>query len=83
VLNNDDPYWKQPAPAKNHGEGGGSFASLSHADIKVLRDVVRRVHLGKGWPINLCTDRHCDMIIESIGAETAEKLISAGKDGRA
>mgnify|MGYP001174915143 CR=1 FL=1 len=82
MLNNGDPYWDLPAPAKNHGEGGGLFRSLSHEDLKILRRVIRKVHRSHGWPKELCDDHHCDMVIESIGAETAEKLIAEGKQTR-
>jgi hypothetical protein len=57
------------------------LAELSFEDLQRLRAVVRRVRM-RYYPSELCTDAEADRIIESIGRQTAERMIRALVDGR-
>lgn len=83
-LDDGDPYWSSQAPERNHGEGGGLFATLSHDDLQRLRRVIRKVHHEHFQGRVQISNWECDRIIETIGMETAEKLIarSGPKAGR-
>ena len=50
------------------------LAELSFHDLQRLRAIVRRVHM-KHYPVEHCTERECDRIIESLLPATAERLI--------
>jgi hypothetical protein len=50
------------------------LSELSFPDLQRLREVVRRVHL-RHYPIEQCTERECDRIIESLLPSTAERLL--------
>jgi hypothetical protein len=54
---------------------------LSYRDLSRLRMVVRRVHM-QHYPIDHCTDRECDRIIETLLPATAERLLKRLVDGR-
>ena len=56
------------------------LASLNFQDLQRLRASVRRVHL-KHYPSEHCTDRECDRIIETIGEQTAQRLLKQLVDG--
>ena len=63
---------------RTRGSAGSVFlANLSFKDLKRLRDAVKRVYMQRGYPIELYTDREADRIIESLGPQTAERLIKA------
>jgi hypothetical protein len=57
------------------------LAELSFEDLQRLRAVVKRVRM-QYYPSELCTDAEADKIIESIGQQTAERMIKALVDGR-
>ena len=79
-LDDGDPYWEGQAPLNNQGEGGGIFRTLNHADIALLRSLLRKVHLSYfSFPLE---NREADKMIDAIGLETAEKLLErATKEG--
>lgn len=57
------------------------LSELSYDDLVQLRRVVRRVHM-RHYPLEHCTNRTCDMIIESLLPETAERLLQKLVDGK-
>jgi hypothetical protein len=57
------------------------LASLSHRDLLRLRRVVRRVRMHY-YPSELCTDAEADRIIETIGEQTAQRMMKALVDGK-
>jgi hypothetical protein len=56
------------------------LASLRYEDLMRLRAVVRRVHM-KHYPLDHLTLENCDRIIETIGEQTAQRLIRKLIDG--
>lgn len=63
---------------RTKGSAGAVFLSeLSFNDLQRLRAAVKRVYMQRGYPVELYTDREADRIIESIGPQTAERLIKA------
>ena len=50
------------------------LSELSFADLQRLREAVRRVHM-RHYPVEQCTERECDRIIESFLPAKAERLI--------
>lgn len=58
-----------------------NLAELSWQDLTRLRAAVRRVHL-QHYPLDFCTVRECDRIIESIAPQTAERLLKRLVDGQ-
>jgi len=57
------------------------LASLSWQDLTRLRAAVRRVHM-RHYPLDFCTVREADRIIESIAPQTAERLLKKLVDGK-
>lgn len=55
------------------------LASLSQQDLDLLRGIVRKVHL-RYVSQDFADDKQCDMLIESLGPEIAEKMIRFGVD---
>ena len=53
--------------------------TLNVEERRILREVVKRVHL-KHHPKEFCTDREADKVIASIGPEVVEKFIRVGKN---
>ena len=57
------------------------LATLSWQDLTRLRNAVRRVHM-RYYPLDHCTVRECDRIIETLGDATAERLLKRLVDGK-
>jgi hypothetical protein len=57
------------------------LSELKYEDLRRLREVVRRVHMHH-YPVEHCTDRECDRIIETLLATTAERLLKKLVDGK-
>jgi len=55
------------------------LSSLPLSDLRMLRRIVRRVHL-QYVPEEFATDKECDKLIEAIGPEVAERMIRFGVD---
>ena len=66
-------YFDKPAPENNHGEGSGEiFKKVNYATYQHVRRMLLKIHSTYAdWPLS---DRQIDMMIDSIGAETIEKL---------
>ncbi len=56
------------------------ISTLSQQDLDLLRGIVRKVHLASVEAKGLATNQQCDMLIESIGPEVAERMIKFGVD---
>lgn len=56
------------------------ISTLSQQDLDLLRGIVRKVHLANVEAKGLATNQQCDMLIESIGPEVAERMIKFGVD---
>ena len=57
------------------------LSELSFQDLARLRAVVRRVHMAH-YPLEHCSDRECDRIIETLVPSTAERLLKRLIDGQ-
>lgn len=66
-------YLSRPADSNNPGEGSGDvFKKLNYATLQHVRRMLRKIHATYAhWPLD---DRQVDMMIDSIGNETIEKL---------
>jgi len=49
-------------------------SELNPEDLRRLRQIVKRVHLRHN-PIEFITDYEADRVIESIGGQTAERML--------
>jgi hypothetical protein len=58
-----------------------NLAELSFHDLQRLRAAVRRVHM-KYYPGDFCTDREADRLIETLGEQTAQRMLKSLVDGK-
>lgn len=61
------------------------ISTLNQQDLDLLRGIVRKVHLAEAMkkfgPNHVSvSNKQCDMLIESIGPEVAERMIRFGVD---
>lgn len=62
------------------GATGVSFlTSISFNDLQRLRAIVRQTHM-KYYPMDFCTDRECDKLIDSFGPKVVDKLLKRAVD---
>lgn len=50
------------------------IAELNFSDLQRLRSIIKKVHF-RYYPSDFCTDQEADRMIESLGAETREKIL--------
>lgn len=55
------------------------LSSLRPDDLRMLRRIVRKVHL-QYVPEEFATDKECDKLIEAVGPEVAGRMIRFGVD---
>jgi hypothetical protein len=55
------------------------LTSISFEDLQRLRAIVRQVHM-KHYPMDFCTDRECDKLIDSFGQKVVESLLKRAID---
>ena len=54
------------------------ISTLSLAELEVLRQIVRKVHLTY-VPQDFATDRECDKMIDGMAPETVDRMLRFGR----